>query len=100
MVLKVKGPQSWLVEKFLTHLMSRFMLEKIYISEMCEKRLWKNDILNIDGGNFSACLCQILLFHRYFPYILLVLNQLPGFSISETSAANVLNRKLTEFCLN
>ena len=100
MVLKVGGQESWRVEKFLTHLMSMFMLEKICISEMCEKHLWKNDILNIDRGNLPACLCQILLFHRYFPYILLVLNQLPGFSISETSAANVLNNKLTKFCLN
>ena len=43
-----------------------------FTSKMCEKHLWKSDILSKDAGHRPASLCKMSVFHRRFSHILLV----------------------------
>ena len=55
----------------------------IFTSKMCEKNLWKSDILSKDAGRMSLSTGVFTHFARK--------NQLPGFSIIGTLTGNGLN---------
>ena len=59
----------------------------VFTSKMCEKHLWKSDILNKDAGYQPASLLKMSLFHRCFSHFASK-NQLPGFSTIGTLAGN------------
>ena len=44
----------------------------VFISKICDKHLWKSDILSKDASHGPASLLKMSLFHRCFSHILLV----------------------------
>ena len=53
----------------------------VFTNKMCEKQLWKSEILSKDAGHRPASLLKMSLFHRYFSNILLVKKEVPGLFI-------------------
>ena len=43
-----------------------------FTGKMCEKRMWKSDILSKDAGHRAASLLKMSLFHRCFSQVLQV----------------------------
>ena len=69
----------------------------VFASKICEKHLWKCDILSKDPGHGPAFLLKVTHPQVFFTYFASK-NQLPGFSIMGGLAGNSLIGCNWSFC--